>query len=78
MTFDLEYALLIKQFNCQLFNLENEEYMKLQNTDMAIAITNAGTLTDILRILSMLEKASDRLVRLNCNRRSQYPAIVRE
>jgi len=52
--------------------------MKLQNTDLAISITNASTLTDILRILSMLEKAFDRLVRLNYNRRSQYPAIVIE
>ena len=52
--------------------------MKLQNNDQAIANTNASTLTDILRILSMLEKAFDRLVRLNYHRRSQYPEIVLE
>ena len=52
--------------------------MKLQNNDLAIANTNASSLTDILRILSMLEKASDRLARLNYHRRSQYPAIVIE
>ena len=52
--------------------------MKLQNNDLAIANTNASSLTDILRILSMLEKAFDRLVRLNYHRRSQYPEIVLE
>ena len=52
--------------------------MKQQDTDQAIAITNASSLTDILCILSMLEKSYDRLVRLNYHRRSQYPAIVIE
>ena len=50
----------------------------MQNNDLAIADTNASSLTNILRSLSMLEKCFDRLVRKNYHRRSQYPGIVIE
>ncbi len=52
--------------------------MKLQNNDLAIAITNASSLTNILCILSMLEKSFDRLVRRNYHYRSQYPELIIE
>jgi len=50
--------------------------MNQPDTDQATK--NAKSLTNILCILSMLEKAFDRLVRMNYNRRSQYPEIVVE
>ncbi len=52
--------------------------MKLQDNDQALSITNASSLTNILCTLSMLEKAFDRLVRLNYNWRCQYPEIIVE
>ncbi len=52
--------------------------MKLQDSEQDVAINNSSSLTDILCILSMLEKAFDRLVRQNYNRRNQYPELIIE
>ena len=52
--------------------------MKLQNSEQAVDINNSSSLTHILCILSMLEKAFDRLARQNYNRRNQYPKIILE
>ncbi|MCP4059053.1 MAG: hypothetical protein GY738_17415 [Pseudoalteromonas sp.] len=51
---------------------------QLKHNEQKNANINYGSLTDILRILSMLEKAFDRLVRLNYNHRSQYPELIIE
>jgi hypothetical protein len=66
--------------NNSLFNLKREEHMKLQDSeqDVDVAINNSSSLTNILCILSMLEKAFDRLARQNYNRRNQYPELIIE